>query len=55
MKPKARLEGGVWLVWCENIGPSPRRKFIDAYRAWERRHSALDTKKQGFVKVEIGL
>lgn len=55
MKPRARRESGVWLVWCERIGPSPREKFADAYRAWAIRRSAIDTKKQGFVKVEIGL
>lgn len=33
-KPRARYESGLWLVWCDHIGPSPRATFDEAYRAW---------------------
>ena len=36
-KPRARQEGGQWLVWCDQIGPSPRATFDEAYQAWARR------------------
>lgn len=33
-KPRARKEGGLWLVWCDIIGPSPRATFDEAFQAW---------------------
>lgn len=36
-KPRARLEGGMWLVWCGAVGPSPRVSFEAAYLAWAKR------------------
>lgn len=53
MKPRARREDGVWLVWCESIGPTPRARFIDAYNAWSKRKAAQDKLKIGFIKIEV--
>lgn len=36
-KPRARYEGGFWLVWDAVVGPSPRATFESAYLAWARR------------------
>jgi len=36
-KPRARKEGGMWLVWCAAVGPSPRATFEAAYIAWAKR------------------
>lgn len=36
-KPRARLEQGMWLVWCEAVAPSPRSTIEEAYRAWAAR------------------
>jgi len=40
-KPRARFERGVWLVWCDLIGPSPRATFERAYLAWAARRGVL--------------
>lgn len=40
-KPKARCERGVWLVWCEKVGPSPRATLEAAYAAWARRRGLM--------------
>lgn len=42
-KPRARKEGGMWLVWCDRIGPSPRKTFEEAYLAWAIRRGIDQT------------
>lgn len=54
MKPRARQESGVWLVWCDKIGPSPREKFVDAYLSWALRRAAVHVQRVGFLIVEVG-
>lgn len=36
-KPRARFQDGLWFVWCDLIGPSPRACFDQAYGAWRER------------------
>lgn len=53
MKPRARTESGVWLVWCEDIGPSPRGSFIGAYEAWLKRRVTFWARKN-LLSSEVG-